>query len=152
MRGRTADRITVVLAVAGLCIAGYLTLLHYDSHIPLVCSAGSFVNCETVLASPSATVWHVPVAVWGLVWFAVALGLAVGALRSEERAGSSSAPATRSALLAWSAAGTVGVLYLIYQEVGVIGKLCAWCTAVHVIIISMLIVQTQRAVPLQRRS
>jgi uncharacterized membrane protein len=39
--------------------------------------------------------------------------------------------------------GTTGVLYLVYQEVGVIGKLCAWCTAVHVIIISMLIVQAQ---------
>ena len=145
MRGRTADRITVVLAVAGLCISGYLTLLHYDSSIPLVCSAGSFVNCETVLASPSATVLHVPVAVWGLVWFVVALGLAAGALRSEERAGASSAPTVRSALLAWSAVGTAGVMYLIYQEVGVIGKLCAWCTAVHVIIISMLVVQAQGA-------
>lgn len=145
MRGRTADRITVVLAVAGLFISGYLALLHYDRSVPLVCSAGSFVNCETVLASPSATVWHVPVAVWGLVWFAVALGLAAGALRGEGRAGSPSAPTLRSASLAWSAAGTAGVMYLIYQEVGVIGKLCAWCTAVHVIIISMLIVQAQRA-------
>ncbi|MEO6877716.1 MAG: vitamin K epoxide reductase family protein, partial [Gemmatimonadaceae bacterium] len=81
MRGRTADRITLGLAVAGLAIAGYLTLLHYDSSIPLVCSAGSFVNCETVLASPAATVWHLPVAVWGLGWFMVALGFAAAVVR-----------------------------------------------------------------------
>jgi uncharacterized membrane protein len=143
MRGRTADRITFVLAVAGLCIAAYLTLLHYDSRVPLVCTAGSLVNCETVLASPSATVLHVPVAVWGVVWFAVAVGLGAVVLRVDRGAGSPYSPALRRASFAWSAMGTAGVLYLVYQEVGVIGKLCAWCTAVHVIIISMLIVQAQ---------
>lgn len=39
MGGRTGDRIALNLAVAGLPIAGYLTLLHYDSSMPLVCSA-----------------------------------------------------------------------------------------------------------------
>lgn len=141
MRGRTAGRITIVLAVAGLLIAGYLTLLHYDSSVPLVCTAGSFVNCETVLASPSATVAHLPVAVWGIVWFTVTLGLAV----------TPSSPSVQRASLAWSTAGVGGVLYLIYQEVGVIGKLCAWCTAVHVIIISILIVQAQRLTVTEER-
>lgn len=139
MRRRTADRITLALSIAGLLVAGYLTLLHYDTSIPLVCSAGSFVNCETVLTSPSATAFGVPVAVWGIVWFAVALGLAAAPLRAERRG---AAPRLRTALFGWTAAGLAGVLYLIYQELGVIGKICAWCSAVHVIIIAMLIVQS----------
>ncbi len=151
MQGRTADRITLGLAVAGLAIASYLTLLHYDSSIPLVCSAGSFVNCETVLASPSATVWHLPVAVWGLGWFVIALGFAAMVLRGEGLAGLLSSSTLRSASLAWSAAGTAGVMYLVFQEIGVIGKLCAWCTAVHVIIIAMLIVQVATMRPREVR-
>ena len=138
MRRRTADRVTLALALVGLLVAAYLTLLHYDSSVPLVCSAGSFVNCETVLTSPSATVLAVPVAVWGIVWFAVALAMAALLVRAKARGGS---PMLRNALLAWTVAATLGVLYLVYQEVGVIGKLCAWCTAVHVIVLAMLVVQ-----------
>ncbi len=126
MERRTADRITLALGVAGLLISGYLTLLHYDSSVPLVCSAGSYVNCETVLTSPSATFAGVPVAVWGVAWFAIALALSK----------------VRRAALVWTIAGTVGVMYLVFQEVGVVGKLCVWCTAVHVIIVAMLVVQS----------
>lgn len=138
MHRRTADRITLALATAGLLIACYLTLLHYDSSVPLVCSAGSFVNCETVLTSPSASFAGVPVAVWGLAWFGVAVAVAALLLRAEAR---DNASTLRTVLRAWTAAGVVGVLYLVYQEVGVVGKLCAWCTAIHLIVLMMLIVQ-----------
>lgn len=147
MRRRTADRATVALAVAGLLIAGYLALLHYDRSVPLVCSAGSLVNCETVLTSPSATVAGVPVAVWGVAWFVVAAAMAVLMLR---RGVHGDSRPLRRALLAWTGIATLVVLYLVYQEVGVIGKLCAWCTAVHAIVIGMLVVQTS-SVPAEAR-
>lgn len=139
MQRRTGDRLVFALAAAGLLIAGYLTLLHYDSSVPLVCGAGSFVNCEAVLTSPSAIVAGVPVAVWGVAWFVVALALAAVLLRRPRDGETSRA---RTASRAWAAAGLAGVLYLVYQEVGVVGKICAWCTAVHLIIITILIVQT----------
>lgn len=142
MRRRVADRITLALALAGLLIAGYLTLLHYDRSVPLVCSAGSLVNCETVLTSPSATVLGMPVAVWGVVWFAVAMVLAMLLVRRE---GHGESGALRRVSLAWTGVATAVVLYLVYQEVGVIGKLCAWCTAVHAIVIAMLLVQASSA-------
>ena len=138
MHRRTADRLTLGLALAGLMIAGYLTVLHYDSSVPLVCSAGSLVNCETVLSSPSATVAGVPVAVWGVAWFVVALVLMAMIVGADARGGSTR---LRNAALAWIGVATLVVLYLVYQEVGVIGKLCAWCTAVHAIVIGMLVVQ-----------
>jgi uncharacterized membrane protein len=47
----------------------------------------------------------------------------------------------RLASRASTAAGVAGGLYLDYQEVGVVGKICAWCTAVHVIIVAMAVVQ-----------
>lgn len=138
MHPRTADRLIVALASVGLAIAGYLTLLHYDTNVPLVCTVGSFVNCETVLSSPSATVAGVPVAVWGLAWFGVALVLAALAMRA---GAADRGAAVRTVLLAWTVAAILVVLYLVYQEVGVVGKVCAWCTAVHVIVIAMLTLQ-----------
>jgi uncharacterized membrane protein len=138
MRSRTGDRAVLALAIAGLLVAGYLTLLHYDSSVPLVCSAGSLVNCEAVLTSPSAMFAGVPVAVWGVVWFGAALGFAGLLLRTGDSPGGSR---VRLASRAWTAAGVAGVLYLVYQEVGVVGKICAWCTAVHVIIVAMAVVQ-----------
>jgi uncharacterized membrane protein len=138
MRSRTGDRAVLALAIAGLLVAGYLTLLHYDSSVPLVCSAGSFVNCEAVLTSPSAMFAGVPVAVWGVVWFGAALCFAGLLLRAGDSPGGSR---VRLASRGWTAAGVAGVLYLVYQEVGVVGKICAWCTAVHVIIVAMAVVQ-----------
>ncbi len=138
MRLRSYDRLRVALSVAGLLIAGYLTLLHYDSNVPLVCSGGPFVNCEQVLTSASAFMLGVPVAVWGLVWFAVALVLARLSSRAGERP---EPPWLRAAGFGWVLAGTANVLWLVYQELGVVGKICAWCTAIHVLVLALLVVQ-----------
>ncbi len=135
---RSYDRLRMALSVAGLLIAGYLTLLHYDSNVPLVCSGGTFVNCEQVLTSSSAYVAGIPVAVLGIAWFGVAVALALLSSRARGRG----EPAwLRTAGLGWVLVGTAAVLWLVYQELGVIGKLCAWCTAVHVIILALLVIQ-----------
>lgn len=140
MQRRSYDRLRMLLSVTGLLIAGYLTLLHYDSNVPLVCSGGAFVNCEQVLTSSSAFVAGIPVAVLGVVWFVVEVVLAL----LSARASNGREPAwLRAAGFAWVLTGTASVLWLVYQEFGVIGKICAWCTAVHVIILALLVVQVQ---------
>jgi uncharacterized membrane protein len=139
---RAYDRLRIGLSVAGLGIAGYLTLLHYNSDIPLVCAGGSFIDCATVLNSPSAVVFGIPVAVWGLAWFGVAMALSVLFLRCPAGA---APPALRAAGLGWALAGAVGVLWLVYQELGVVGRLCAWCTAVHVAVLAILVVEVEQA-------
>jgi uncharacterized membrane protein len=139
---RAYDRLRVAQAAAGLAIAGYLTLLHYNSDIPLVCAGGSFVDCATVLNSPSAVVFGIPVAVWGLAWFAVAVALSVLFLRCPAGA---KPPALRAAGLGWALAGAGGVLWLVYQELGVVGRLCAWCTAVHVAVLALLVVEVEQS-------
>jgi len=136
MPARQADRLRVALALIGLLIASYLTLLHYVSIVPLVCAAGSVVDCETVLHSPSSVVLGVPVAAWGLLWFVVALALALLGVR-----GGQVAAGLRGVALTWSFVGTGSVLWLVYQEIGVIGRICAWCTAVHVVVLALLAIQ-----------
>lgn len=138
MTRRGYDRARAALAAIGILISAYLTLLHYDTGIPLVCSGGSLVNCEQVLTSPSSVVLGVPVAAYGLAWFVVALGLALGSLRVT---GDVEPPRLRAAALWWTGAGVASVLWLIYQELGVVGKVCAWCTGVHLIVLALLVLQ-----------
>ena len=138
MERRGYDRWRLALALAGALISAYLALLHFDAGIPLVCSAGSFVNCERVLTSPSSVVLGVPVAVYGVVWFVVAAALAGASLRAGR---APEPPRLRTAALGWTGAGVASVLWLVYQELGVVGRLCAWCTAVHGLVLALLVLQ-----------
>lgn len=135
---RGYDRWRAALALLGVLVSGYLTLLHYDTEIPLVCSSGSLVNCEQVLTSPSSMVLGIPVAAFGMAWFLVALGLAWGSLRPRPGL---EPPGLRTSALAWTGLGTASVLWLIYQELGVVGKVCVWCTIVHLLVLALLVLQ-----------
>lgn len=137
MTRRSYDRVRLLLAVAGFAISGYLTLQHYSSKVRLVCASGSVVNCESVLTSAASMVLGVPVAAWGLLWFAVAAALAVLSLRV---ASGGEPSVLRNAALAWAFVGAGTVLWLVYQEIGVVGKICLWCSAVHVLVLGLLVV------------
>jgi uncharacterized membrane protein len=67
--------IGTVASVAGLGIAGYLTYEHFTGSSSLVCSDKGIVNCLAVTTSSYAMVAGVPVAVLGLIFFAVTLVL-----------------------------------------------------------------------------
>ncbi|HET7631528.1 MAG TPA: vitamin K epoxide reductase family protein [Gemmatimonadaceae bacterium] len=135
---RTFDRLRLALSVGGLVVAGYLTLLHYNRDVPLVCSHNGIVDCATVLGSPAAMLFGFPVAAWGLLWFAGAVVLAIASLRALRRG---HRDPVRGVALAYVLGGTAFILYLLYQELGVIGRICAWCTVVHVIVLALLVVQ-----------
>ena len=109
----------------GVIIASYLTLLHYDSQIPLVCSSHGFVDCESVLTSPESTWVGVPVSLFGWAWF-VAYGVT---LLARPRA-----VWIRRGL---AMAGAATVLYLVYVEFVELGQICLWCSSLHIIILSL---------------
>ena len=116
-----------VASVAGLGVAGYLTYEHFSSSSTLACSDNGVVNCLKVTTSSYSAVAGVPVAVLGLVFFAVMLGLQLPPMwRRPERA-------IRLGRLAWAVVGLCTVLYLLYAELFAIDAICLWCTSVHVL-------------------
>ncbi len=139
----TRDRVQLLTAAAasaaGLVISGYLTAVHYSS-APLVCSATGTVDCERVLSSPYAVLAgsSLPTSAAGLAWFAVSLVI-VGLLFQRP----ASALLSRL-LLGWAALGLATVLYLVFIEVVVIGAICAWCTAVHVLVLAVFLLALLR--------
>jgi uncharacterized membrane protein len=127
----------LVLALLGVGISIYLTLVHYDQkNVPLVCSTRGFINCENVLTSPYALVpgTSIPISIPGLLWCLIAAGLALVAWRWR--------PFDRRIVLAevvWSGLGLLSVFYLVYVELVRLHTLCAWCTTLHVLILGLFI-------------
>jgi len=101
------------VALAGLGIATYLTVVHYAGGEP-VCAVAH--GCATVQASDYAVLAGVPVAVLGLVGY---LAVLVALARDGE--------AWRTAAAFLSLAGLGFSAWLTYAEVGVLHAICIWC-------------------------
>ena len=121
----------VGFAGLGLLASIYLTIQHFTLSVPLGCPEGSLVNCTAVLTSHASVFLGIPVPIFGLVYFAVAL-LLVQLRRSEE-------PSAGLEGLAhlWATGGAVAVLGLIFEELFVVGKICLWCSFTHVMALGL---------------
>jgi uncharacterized membrane protein len=129
----------VLIGVAGVAISIYLTIVHYTP-VPLVCSTSGLVNCERVLSSPYSSVAGIPISAGGLIWFAVSGALGALAL------GTNGEPVwLQPAQVIWSLLGLAMVLYLVGVEVLALGVICAWCTALHVLILATLALSLLRS-------
>ncbi|GAC1566887.1 MAG: hypothetical protein NVS3B14_11200 [Ktedonobacteraceae bacterium] len=129
----------LLCSLAGVGIAIYLTAVHYNENVPLVCSGGGVVNCALVLSSPYSVVpgTTIPISIPGLAWCVVMAALAIVGLNAQ--------PAwLRPAQFAWALVGMLTVLYLVYTEIVRLHAICAWCTAMHVLIFLMFLVTLLR--------
>jgi uncharacterized membrane protein len=123
------------LAASGVAL--YLTLAHYDSSsVRLVCSGNGAINCAKVTSSPQSEILGVPVALIGLIYYAVMMALNLPFMwRSRYRW-------VAPARLLGVVAGIAMVLWLVSAELLIIKAICIYCTAVHVLtfILFMLVV------------
>src|ERR1700674_5480529 len=126
-------------SLLGAAIAIYLTAVHYNESVPLVCSGSGVVNCGLVLSSPYAVVpgTSIPISIPGLAWCASMAALAIVGLRPQPRW-------LRPAQFAWALVGMLTVLYLVYAEIVRLHAICAWCSALHVLILLMFLVTLVR--------
>lgn len=118
--------LATILAILGLLIAGYLTWTRLTGGLP-VC--GPLHGCETVALSPYSELAGIPVAILGVGYSLVLVGLALAWWRR----------ADRRALVGLYALGLLGLLfvaYLTYLELFVIGAVCAWCASYAVTIVA----------------
>lgn len=118
-RSRRLEQCSLLLALAGVALAAYLTWVHYDPAL-LVCSVVG--GCHTVQSSDYAVAAGVPVALWGLGMYLLLAAVAgLRLARPEWRW-----PLTYAALLL-SLGGVLYSGYLTYLELGVIRAVCQWC-------------------------
>lgn len=115
---------SLVLCLAGLGIATYLTIVHFQPNA-LVCSDNGVINCAVVTTSAQSYFLHIPVAILGLGYYVVmtAFNLPVAWHAADRR--------IHIARLGLACVGMAFALYLIAAELLIIGKICIWCTSVH---------------------
>lgn len=127
---RNRQIISLVLALAGIGVAGYLTYVHYNL-TALVCSVG---NCEKVQTSSYAVLGGIPIALLGLLMYVAVLLLGVLRwLRPDLTM------TVTAAMFAIVLAGAVYAAYLTYLEIAVINAICQWCVASAVLTLCLLI-------------
>ena len=127
----------VILAVAGIAIAGYLAATKLSGEIP-VC--GPLKGCETVNTSEYSELFGIPVALFGVGYSIVALVGSLAWWRSGDRR-------ALYVLYGMGLLGLLAVAYLTYLELFVIGAVCVWCVgyAVTVVLGFIATVLTRRA-------
>jgi uncharacterized membrane protein len=122
---RWAAPATMVTSAVGLAGSVYLSIEHFTASTTLACPETGVVNCQKVTTSEASTVFGVPMAIFGVLFFAAML---LAGLPSAWR---SPSIALRRGRVALAAAGAASVIYLVYVELFVVDALCLWCTAVH---------------------
>jgi uncharacterized membrane protein len=113
------------LAVAGLGVATYLTVIHYAGINP-ACTAGQ--ACIKVQTSQWSKLAGVPVALIGLLGYIAILGSLLVRDREE----------TRLATLGLTLTGFGFSAYLTYRELFSIHAVCEWCASSAVILTVLL--------------
>ncbi|WP_163549258.1 vitamin K epoxide reductase family protein [Candidatus Frankia nodulisporulans] len=124
----------LTIVAAGLAVATYLTVAHYDTASLLACPGTRVVNCEKVTTSPESEILGIPVALLGLVFFAVMAPLTLPV------AWRLAHPVVRYGRLLFALTGVGMVVHLVYTELFTLDAICLWCTAVHVLTIALFAV------------
>lgn len=77
----------LAIGVAGMVLAGVLARLHQQAHagIASFCAINDVVNCDRVAVSRYSVVLGIPVALWGLLGYAIATALAAAGLFARRR-------------------------------------------------------------------
>jgi uncharacterized membrane protein len=117
-----------IVATAGLGVAAYLTWVHYHPGA-LVCTRGG--GCETVQRSHYAVLLGVPIAIYGVAAWALALALVAW-----------DTPIARALVAAVALVALAFAAYLAILQLTVIDAVCVWCMTNDVVLVPVFAVAT----------
>ena len=134
-RRANAERIVLVLALAGVALSGYLLFSHYGLVSGSACSISETVNCDAVNQTEYAVLLGIPVAAIGFLGF-----LAIFVVGYLGRFSPDTGIGSRSGLLlvVLAAIGAAFATYLSYLEVFVIRVICPLCVASFAVDLAIL--------------
>ena len=150
MTRRTRKWMTI-LACAGLVAAATSTYVHVrmlgDPGYASFCDINAGVSCTQVYQSRYGTVFGVPVALGGVIWFAAVLLLTYAGARASR----ASAPHVAGYQLLWSTIGLAVAMYMAYASFFVLGTVCLLCVVVYVAVVGIFILSGgEEATPARR--
>lgn len=137
---RTAALFALVCAIVGLAVSAEAAYIHYrmlhDPTYTSFCDVSATWNCTEVYRSRFGTFRGMPVAIFGAIWFALALLLSVAGLAARRTIRESVA----GYLFAGSTLALAVVLYLGYASFVVLGVKCVLCVITYAAVISLFLI------------
>lgn len=114
----------LLLAIAGLVDSVYLTWEHFNNAIP-PCSINRFLpvlsDCGKVLTSSYSTIYHVPVALIGVLYYSTLTIWLLGSILSKNKI-------YRYLVVLQTIAGALASVGFMYIQLAIIKSICAYCT------------------------
>ena len=107
----------IIVSFIGFLDATYLTVKHYTG-TPIACSI--FEGCEKVTTSPYATVFNIPVALYGALYYLFTFFLSVAYLDTKRNLFISAIPPL-------TAIGFIASVWFVYLQLFVIKAICPYC-------------------------
>ena len=114
-----------ILAVCGIVVSSLSLQHHYATSKTAYCEIGETFNCDIVNRSEYSSIFGIPVALIGMLGYAVLVGLTTVYRERRE---------TPALLFAAAAAGLAFALYLTYIEARALGVWCILCLSSLVLI------------------
>ena len=123
---------TILLAAAGLIASASSGYMHFqlvaNPSYTSFCDISESVSCTQLYESRYGSVFGVPVALGGVLWFGVVLLMAYADARGPSRSRQNIA----TYLVVWSTVGLSVTAYLAYASVFILGVFCLLCGIVYV--------------------
>jgi len=124
--------IGIITSLAGFVDASYLTYSHLVRQ-SVICSI--LEGCDRVLTSEYSEVYNIPVAFFGMIFYACMI-----VLFSQVYFMGGGSPHLRRTILATSSAGIFASIYFTYLQVSVLGAYCQYCLFSALFTLILLIV------------
>jgi uncharacterized membrane protein len=129
----------LVFATLGLIVASISSYVHYklltDVSFTSFCDVNTHVNCTQAYLSQYGSLWGIPVAIFGALFFALVLAI-VGLAGTRTSQSRENVPGYVFAL---STLGLAFVLYLAWASYFVLGTFCILCALTYVSVVAIFI-------------
>jgi uncharacterized membrane protein len=133
------QKLLVVFSLIGLVASSMSAYVHYrlltDPSYTSFCDVNTSVNCTQAYLSRFGSLWGVPVALWGVLFFVVVLLLAIAG----GRARSASREAIPGYIFSTSTIGLAIVLYLAWASFFQLHTVCLFCATTYIAVIAIFI-------------
>lgn len=130
----------LVFSLVGLAASVAAAYVHYqllsDPSYLSVCDVSETVNCTQVYSSRYGTFMGVSVAIFGVIWFALATLLSVAAMAGPQTVRES----VPGYLFAASTLALAVVLYLGYASLVLLGLVCVFCVITYGAVIALFLI------------
>src|SRR6478735_8174828 len=137
---RRAALFALLCALVGLGASGAAAYTHYhllyDPSYRSFCDVSESISCTQVYMSRFSTVWGVPVAVFGALWFAVAALLSVAGLTARDTVREN----VPGYLFVTSTLALAVILYLGYASFFLLKTVCVLCLTTYAAVIGLFLV------------